>query len=143
MKTTISAKAQTVKNDWIVVDLEGKTLGRAASVIASRLRGKHKPIFTPHVDTGDFVVVINAEKLHLTGDKWKKKRYYRYTGYPGGIRSLTAEEMRDKHPERIIYAAVKGMIPKNRLGAQIMKKLKVYVGPDHPHQAQQPKYMEL
>ncbi|PLX82035.1 MAG: 50S ribosomal protein L13 [Desulfuromonas sp.] len=141
--TTIAAKATTVKQDWFVVDLEGQTLGRAAAQIASVLRGKHKPIYTPHVDTGDFVVVVNADKVKLTGNKLTQKTYYRHSGYPGGIRSITAEKLLEKKPEELIKKAVTGMLPKNKLGRKMVKKLKVYVGGDHPHSAQAPKPMEI
>lgn len=123
---------------WLLVDAEGRTLGRLASRIATLLRGKHKPVFTPHVDAGDHVVVINAEKVALTGRKLKDKVYYRHSGYPGGIRGTTAEEMLKTHPERVIEMAVQGMLPKGRLGREILRKLKVYAGPHHPHGAQQP-----
>jgi large subunit ribosomal protein L13 len=140
---TFSAKKEEVKRDWYVIDAEGKTLGRLASRIAHRLRGKHKPIFTPHVDTGDFIVVTNAEKIKLTGNKMKNKNYYRYSGYPGGLKVRTAEELLRKKPSELLHHAVKGMLPKNRLGRTLIKKLKVYAGTDHPHQAQQPKPLEL
>lgn len=123
---------------WFLVDAEGRTLGRLASRIATLLRGKHKPVFTPHVDAGDYVVVINAEKVALTGRKLKDKVYYRHSGYPGGIRGTTAEEMLKTHPERVIEMAVQGMLPKGRLGREILRKLKVYAGPHHPHEAQRP-----
>ncbi len=142
MKTE-SAKFEPEKRKWILVDADGKVLGRLASKIAFRLRGKHLPNFTPHVDIGDFVVVINAEKVRLTGKKWDQKMYYRHSGYMGGLKSTSAKKMREEHPERIIYHAVKGMLPKNRLGRKLLKKLKVYAGPDHPHQAQQPEKVEL
>jgi large subunit ribosomal protein L13 len=140
---TFSAKKEEVKRDWYVIDAEGKTLGRLASRIAHRLRGKHRPIFTPHVDTGDFIVVTNAEKIKLTGNKMKNKNYYRYSGYPGGLKVRTAEELLRKKPSELLHHAVKGMLPKNRLGRTLIKKLKVYAGTDHPHQAQQPKPLEL
>jgi large subunit ribosomal protein L13 len=140
---TFSAKKEEVKRDWYVIDAEGKTLGRLASRIAHRLRGKHKPIFTPHVDTGDFIVVTNAEKIKLTGNKMKNKNYYHYSGYPGGLKVRTAEELLRKKPSELLHHAVKGMLPKNRLGRTLIKKLKVYAGTDHPHQAQQPKPLEL
>jgi large subunit ribosomal protein L13 len=140
---TYSAKEGSVERAWWIVDLEGKTLGRVASQIASILRGKHKPEFTPHVDTGDFVVCINAEKVHLTGRKWSQKLYHRYSGFPGGLRSVSAEALRDTRPEELIRRAVHGMLPKNRLGRQLNTKLKVYVGPDHPHEAQQPQPLEI
>jgi large subunit ribosomal protein L13 len=141
MKTFI-AKNETVQRDWYVVDAEGKTLGRLAAALAYRLRGKHKPVFTPHVDTGDFVVVVNAEKIRVTGDKLAQKTYYRHSGYPGGIKSRTLGEMLERKPEDVIRKAVKGMLPRNRLARQQLTKLKVYAGPDHPHAAQQPKTME-
>ncbi len=142
MKTT-SAKFNAEERKWILVDAEGQVLGRLASQIAVRLRGKHLPNFTPHVDTGDFVVVINAEKVRLTGRKWDQKMYYRHSGYMGGLKATTAKKLNQEHPERLIQYAVKGMLPKNRLGRKLMKKLKVYKGPDHPHEAQQPEKVEL
>ncbi|NLI82706.1 MAG: 50S ribosomal protein L13 [Deltaproteobacteria bacterium] len=135
---TISAKFEPDRRKWVLVDAEEKVLGRLASQIAMRLRGKHLPEFTPHVDTGDFVVVINAEKVRLTGNKADQKIYYRHTGYMGGIRSTTARKLRQEHPERIIRFAVAGMLPKNRLGRNLLKKLKIYRGGEHPHEAQQP-----
>lgn len=140
---TYSAKAQDVERTWYVVDLEGQTVGRAATQIATLLRGKHKPTFTPHVDTGDFVVCINADKVVFTGNKLKAKLYHSHSGYPGGLKSITAEKLLEKRPEDIITAAVKGMIPKTKLGKVIMKKLKVYAGTEHPHAAQQPQPYEL
>jgi large subunit ribosomal protein L13 len=137
--STFSAKPTDIKHDWYVVDAEDITLGRLASQVAQILRGKHKPIYTPHMDTGDFVVVINAEKVRLTGTKADTKSYFRHTGFPGGQRTTSYKQMMEKYPERIIQKAVKGMVPHNRLGRQIMKKLKVYVGPEHEHAAQQPK----
>lgn len=137
---TFSAKKEEVVHDWFQIDAETETLGHLATKIAHILRGKHKPIYTPHVDTGDFIVVTNAEKIKLTGDnKLRDKQYYRHTGYPGGIRSMNAEEMLEKKPEMVIMKAVRGMLPKNRLGRQMIKKLKIYAGKDHPHMAQQPK----
>lgn len=141
--STYMAKPEEVERQWYVVDATGKTLGRLATRIAEILRGKHKTTFTPHVDTGDFVIVINAEKIHLTGNKWEQKKYYHHSGYPGGIKETTYEKLVEKKPEFIIEKAVKGMIPHNKLGRQIIKKLKVYAGPEHPHQAQQPKELEL
>lgn len=141
--TTISAKASDVVRKWYVVDLEGQTLGRAATKIAHILRGKHKAIYTPHVDTGDFIVVVNAGKLQVTGNKLAQKRYYRHSGYPGGIKEVTLQDQLAKFPERVITAAVRGMLPKNRLGRQMLKKLKVYSTPDHPHQAQMPEPLNL
>jgi large subunit ribosomal protein L13 len=132
------AKPQEVKRDWYVVDAKGKNLGRLATEVATLLRGKHKPIYTPHTDTGDFVVVINASQVELSGKKLDKKIYYRHSGYPGGLKMMTANQMRTKRPERMIELAVKGMLPKGSLGRKQAKKLKVYAGEDHPHQAQQP-----
>ena len=135
------AKKGAIEQKWVLVDAKGKTLGRLASRIAILLRGKHKPIFTPHVDTGDFVVVVNAEKVNLTGKKWQEKLYIYHTGYPGGLKSTSAEKVRNKNPERLITTAVQGMLPKNMLGKKMIKKLKVYAGEAHPHQAQQPEVM--
>ena len=135
---TLSTRPQDVVHDWIVVDASEHTLGRLAAVIAHRLRGKHKPTFTPHVDTGDFVIVINAEQINVTGNKERDKVYYRHSGYPGGIKQRTLKELRAKHPERIIELAVKGMLPRNPLGRAMFRKLKVYSGAEHPHAAQQP-----
>ena len=137
MKTFV-AKPETVKRDWYVVDAEGKTLGRLATEIARRLRGKHKPEYTPHVDTGDYIVVVNAEKVNVTGNKRKDKTYYRHTGYPGGLRSMNFETLIDHAPERVLELAVKGMLPKGPLGRAMHKKMKVYAGTQHPHAAQQP-----
>lgn len=142
MKTYVTKPADVERN-WYVVDAEGHTLGRLASRIAATLRGKHKPIYSPSVDTGDYVIVVNAEKIAVTGQRMDKKIYYRHTGYPGGIRTLTLREQLEKHPTRALELAVKGMLPKNALGRKMLKKLKVYAGPDHPHQAQQPVEMEL
>lgn len=130
-------------HDWYVVDASRYTLGRLASAIAPRLRGKHKPQYTPHVDTGDYIIVINAEKVRVTGRKEEDKIYYRHSGYPGGIKSQTLKEMREKHPERIIELAVKGMLPRNPLGRAVARKLKVYKGGEHPHSAQQPQEMSV
>ncbi len=135
-KYTYSAKRSDNKNKWLIVDAKDAVLGRLSTVIASRLRGKHNPLFTPHTDMGDSVVVINAEKVILTGNKLKQKTYYRHSGYMGGIKSITAEKLLEKTPENLIRFAVKGMLPKNRLGTKLFKKLKVYSGPDHPHKAQ-------
>ena len=135
------AKKGAIEQKWLLVDARGKTLGRLASRIAILLRGKHKPIFTPHVDAGDFVVVVNAEKVNLTGKKWQEKLYIYHTGYPGGLKSTSAEKVRNKNPERLITTAVQGMLPKNKLGKKMIKKLKVYAGEAHPHQAQQPEVM--
>lgn len=140
---TFMANAQNVERKWYVVDAEGKTLGRLATEVATLLRGKHKPIYTPHVDCGDYVIVINAEKVELTGDKWNKKLYYRHSGHPGGLKVRTANEIREKYPERLIELAVKGMLPHNRLGRQMFKKLFVYTGNEHPHAAQKPEVYEL
>lgn len=137
------AKASTVDRKWYVVDAEGQTLGRMASQIAHILRGKHKPIYTPHVDTGDFVIVVNADKINVTGNKGTQKMYRRHSGYPGGLKSITFNEMMDKDPTRAIYFAVKGMLPHNRLGRAMLKKLKVYAGPDHPHAAQMPEELKI
>lgn len=135
---TLHSKSDAVQRRWYIVDAEDKVLGRLATRIAQVLRGKHKPIFSPHLDTGDFVIVINAEKVRLTGKKAEQKQYFRHTGYPGGGRFTTFEEMRAKHPDRIISHAVKGMLPHGPLGRRQLRKLKVYPGPDHPHQAQLP-----
>ncbi len=142
MSTSIAKKADLQK-DWYVVDLEDKVLGRAATEIARVLRGKHKAIFTPSVDTGDFVIVVNADKVRLTGNKLSQKVYYRHSGYPGGIKSVTAGKLLEQQPDEVIRKAVKGMLPKNKLGRQMYKKLKVYCSSDHPHQAQQPKELKL
>jgi len=139
---TYSAKKGEVERSWYIIDAENKVLGRIATKIAAILRGKHKPVFTPHMDTGDFVVVINAKKVHLTGRKLDNKIYYRHTGYPGGLKSMTAEEMLKKKPENIIKLAVQGMLPKNKLGRKQLTKLKVYSGSNHPHKAQTPKVLE-
>ncbi len=140
---TYTARAEDIKQEWFLVNAEGKTLGRLASEIAQVLRGKHKPIYTPHLDCGDFVIVVNAEKVRVTGRKLDQKMYYRHTGYPGGIKSISLRNQLQKHPERVLEAAVRGMLPKNRLGRKMFKKLKVYAGNSHPHQAQQPKVLEL
>ena len=142
MKSYI-AKPQEVERKWYVLDAEGKTLGRLATEAASILRGKRKPIYTPHVDTGDYVIVINAEKIEVTGKKRKEKIYKRHTGYPGGLREITFEKLQAKKPDEIIRHAVKGMLPKGPLGRQMYKKLKVYAGPEHNHAAQQPKALEI
>lgn len=143
MKTTVSAKEQDVQHDWYVIDAQGQTLGRLATRVAIILRGKNKAIFTPHVDCGDYVVVVNAEKVHVTGRKMLQKKYYRHSSYPGGLKEVTLRDQLQKFPNRVLEAAVRGMLPKNRLGRQMFKKLKVYAGPTHPHQAQQPKSIEL
>ncbi len=137
------AKKEDVQRSWYLVDAENKVLGRLATELAKILRGKNKPDFTPHVDTGDYIVVINAEKVNLTGNKLKDKIYYRHSGYPGGIKSMTAENLKAKRPEDLIRLAVKGMLPRNRLGRKVFKKLKVYAGAEHPHQAQQPKPIDI
>ena len=142
MKTFV-AKEQDVNKKWYLVDAKNKVLGRLATEIAMRLRGKHKPIFTPHADTGDFVVVVNADKVALTGKKWRDKRYYHYTGYIGGLKQITADKLREKKPTEILIHAVKGMLPKNSLGRRQLKKLKVYAGPEHPHEAQQAEVLEI
>jgi large subunit ribosomal protein L13 len=143
MTTTVSAKPAEVRREWYVVDADGKTLGRLASEIARRLKGKHKPIFTPHVDTGDYVIVVNAGKVRVTGNKLKDKMYYRHTGYVGNMKSISLEKQLDQHPERVIETAVRGMLPRNPLGRAMMKKLRVFGGAEHPHTAQQPKPLEL
>jgi large subunit ribosomal protein L13 len=142
MKTYVATPTDR-QRDWLVVDAEGQTLGRLATRIADALRGKRKPEYTPHIDTGDFVVVINAEKIHVTGNKLEQKRYWRHSGYPGGIKSRTLAEMLDRRPEEVIRKAVKGMLPRNRLARRQLTKLKVYAGPDHPHAAQKPQPMEI
>ena len=140
---TVSAKPETVKQDWYVVDASGKTLGRLASELARRLRGKHKPVYTPHVDTGDYLVVINAEKIVVTGNKLKDKMYHRFTGYIGNIKSESLGQALAAHPERVIETGVKGMLPKNPLGRAMYRKLKVYKGSEHPHSAQQPQALDF
>jgi len=141
--TTVSAKPAEVRRDWYVVDASGKTLGRLASEIAHRLRGKHKPEYTPHVDTGDYIVVVNAEKIRVTGNKLRDKMYHRHTGYIGNMKSINLEKLLGTHPERAIEHAVKGMLPKNPLGRAMFRKLKVYAGPEHRHQAQQPSALDI
>jgi large subunit ribosomal protein L13 len=136
---TYSAKPGEITREWYLVDAEGKTLGRLATQIADTLRGKRKPQYTPHVDTGDFVIVVNAEKIQVTGNKLDQKRYYRHSGYPGGLRSRTLREQLDRRPTEVLRVAVKGMLPKNRLARQQITKLKIYAGPEHPHEAQNPK----
>lgn len=143
MKTTVSAKPESVQRDWFVVDAENKTLGRISTEIAHRLRGKHKPTYTPHVDTGDYIVVINAEKVKVTGKKSTDKMYYRHTGYPGGLKGCNFETLQAAFPERIIQQSVKGMLPKNALGRAMFEKLKVYAGTEHPHAAQQPIKLDI
>lgn len=142
MKTFV-AKEAGIDKKWYLVDAENKVLGRLASQIARRLRGKHKPVFTPHADTGDFIVVINAEKVTMTGAKSGQKIYYRHSGYVGGLKEITAEKLLEKKPERLIRSAVKGMLPKNSLGRRQLKKLKVYAGSEHPHEAQKPEKLEI
>ncbi len=140
---TFSAKGHEVRRDWFIVDATDLILGRAAAKIAHRLRGKHKPEFTPHVDTGDYIVVINADKLRVTGNKALDKKYYRHSGYPGGISETNFTDLQTKHPERVLEKAVKGMLPKGPLGYAMIKKMKVYAGATHPHAAQQPKALEI
>jgi large subunit ribosomal protein L13 len=140
---TFTQKQAEIERDWYVVDAAGETLGRLASKIAPILKGKHKPSYTPHLDCGDFVVIVNAEKVRVTGRKLDQKFYHRHSGYPGGLTSISLKDQLDKHPERVLEAAIRGMLPKNRLGRRMIKKLKVYAGSAHPHQAQQPKPLEL
>ena len=140
---TFSAKADEVKRDWYVVDASEKVLGRLATEIARRLRGKHKAEYTPHVDTGDYIIVTNAEKVMVTGRKFKEKIYYNHSGFPGGIKSITFNKLQEKNPTRIIERAVKGMLPRNPLGREMYRKLKIYTGAEHPHDAQQPKTLEI
>ena len=140
---TYSAKAETVERDWFLIDADGKTLGRLATEVARRLRGKHKAVYTPHVDTGDYIVVINADKVQVTGNKASGKKYYDYSGFIGGMKEFSFEEMRANKPEQVIERAVKGMLPKNPLGRAMAKKLKIYAGPEHKHSAQQPKVLEI
>ena len=141
--TTVSAKPAEVRRDWYIIDAEGKTLGRMASEIARRLKGKHKPIYTPHLDTGDYIVVVNAEKLRVTGNKLQDKMYHHHTGYVGNLKSISLGKLLEKAPERVLQNAVKGMLPRNPLGRAMFRKLKVYAGPEHPHQAQQPKPLDI
>ncbi|GKV55087.1 50S ribosomal protein L13 [Sporosarcina sp. NCCP-2222] len=143
MRTTFMAKGHEVERKWLVVDAEGQTLGRLASEVAAILRGKHKPTFTPNVDTGDHVIIINADKIHLTGNKLHDKIYYRHSNHPGGIKSRTALEMRTNYPTKMLELAIKGMLPKGPLGRQTIKKLHVYAGAEHPHTAQKPEAYEL
>ncbi|NOY16265.1 MAG: 50S ribosomal protein L13 [Gammaproteobacteria bacterium] len=140
---TISAKPETVQHDWYLVDATDKVLGRLATEVARRLRGKHKPIYTPHVDTGDYIVIINAEKIRVTGNKENNKMYYRHSGFPGGIKSVNLKTMRAKYPDRIIMSAVRGMMPKGPLGRSMLSKLRIYNGTEHNHMAQQPKILEI
>lgn len=143
MRTTYMAKPNEVERKWYVIDAAGQTLGRLASQAAALIRGKHKPQFTPHVDTGDFVIIVNADKVRLTGKKLLNKKYYRHSGHPGGLKVTTAGDMLKNNPARMVELAVHGMLPKNRLGERLKLKLKVYAGPDHPHQAQNPQVYEL
>lgn len=143
MKTTFMANPSTIERKWFVVDAEGKTLGRLAAEVAKVLRGKNKPTFTPHVDTGDHVIVVNAEKIRLTGKKLTDKEYFRHSGYLGGVTIVKANEMLAKHPERVVEMAVRGMLPKNSLGEKVYSKLHVYAGPEHPHAAQQPEVLDF
>ena len=140
---TFSAKAENVDRKWLLVDAAGLTLGRLASEVAHRLRGKHKPEYTPHVDTGDYIVIINAEKVRVTGNKQEGKIYYRHTGYPGGIKQTSFKEMIERRPERVLEIAIRGMLPKNPLGRDVLRKLKVYAGAEHPHVAQSPEIINL
>jgi len=142
-KYTYSANQADFQGKWYVVDASGAVLGRLASAVAARLRGKHNPLFTPHVDTGDFIVVINADKIRLTGRKWVQKLYHRHTGYIGGLKTASARELLEKRPEELVRRAVKGMLPKNKLGSRLYTKLKVYAGGEHPHQAQQPESLQV
>ncbi len=141
--TTYTAKTAEVKRDWFIVDASNKVLGRLATQIATRLRGKHKPEYTPHIDTGDYIVVVNAEKIAVTGNKRTDKKYYSHSGYPGGIKEVSFEKLQAEKPERIIHTAVKGMLPKGPLGRAMLLKLKIYAGPDHKHAAQQPQPLEI
>jgi len=143
VEKTYVTKKEDVQQEWYVVDATGQTLGRLASRVARILRGKHKPIYSPAVDTGDYVIVVNAEKIHVTGHKLDQKIYYRHSGYPGGLKEITLRNLLQKHPTRVIEHAVRGMLPKNRLGRRMFKKLKIYAGPDHPHEAQRPKPLGL
>lgn len=140
---TYMQRPEDANHDWLIVDATDKILGRLATEVANRLRGKHKPEFTNHVDGGDFVVVVNADKIKVTGNKLDKKMYYKHTGYPGGIKSRSLKEMQEKNPELVIFNAVRGMLPKNRLSRQVIKKLKVYAGSEHPHEAQAPKTLDI
>ena len=142
-KYTYSAKDTDNQGRWCLVDAENAILGRLASTVAARLRGKHNPLFTPHADTGDWIIVINADKVALTGRKWDQKNYYRHSGYIGGLKTVTAKKLMEKRPEDLIRFAVKGMLPKNKLGRKLFKKLKVYSGNQHPHEAQQPEILEV
>ena len=143
MKRTYVTKPEDIQRDWYVVDARGQTLGRLASEIARIIRGKHKPIYSPSADVGDYVIVVNADQVHVTGRKLDDKKYYRHSGYPGGLKEISLRRMLEEHPTRVVEHAVRGMLPKNRLGRKMFKKLKVYAGPEHPHEAQQPKPLEL
>ena len=143
MKRTYVTKPEDIQRKWYVVDAKGQTLGRLASEVAQVVRGKHKPIYTPAADVGDYVIVVNAEKVHVTGRKLDQKKYYRHSGYPGGLKEISLRRMLEERPTRVIELAVRGMLPKNRLGRKMIKKLKVYAGADHPHEAQQPEPLEL
>jgi large subunit ribosomal protein L13 len=143
VKRTYVTKPEDIQRDWYVVDATGQTLGRLASKVAQLVRGKHKPVYSPSADVGDYVIVINADKVHVTGRKLDQKMYYRHSGYPGGLKEVSLRTMLEEHPTRVVEHAVRGMLPKNRLGRAMFKKLKVYAGPDHPHEAQQPKPLEL
>lgn len=143
MKKTYVTKPEDIERNWYVVDASGQTLGRLASEVAQVVRGKHKPIYSPSVDVGDYVIVINAERIHVTGKKRDEKIYYRHSGYPSGLKEVPLGRMLEEHPTRVIRRAVKGMLPKNRLGRKMLKKLKVYAGPEHPHEAQQPEPLEF
>ena len=140
---TFTAKTAEIERRWYVIDADGQTLGRLASKIAPILRGKHKPTFTPHLDCGDFVIVVNVEKVHVTGRKLDQKFYYRHSEYPGGLRSVNLRDQLERHPDRVLLSAVRGMLPKNKLGRQMIKKLKLYAGTDHPHQAQKPERLQV
>lgn len=140
---TYSPTPKDIQHEWFVVDAKDKTLGRLATEVARILRGKHKPIYAPHMDTGDYVIIINCEKIRVTGDKLDSKMYYRHSGYPGGLKSDTLRQQLDRYPERVLHAAVRGMLPKNKLGRRMIKKLKIYAGDKHPHQAQQPKVLDI
>jgi large subunit ribosomal protein L13 len=142
MKTTFVSK-ETVDRKWYVIDAKGLVVGRLAVEVAKRLRGKHKASYTPHIDTGDYIIIVNADKVRFSGNKLENKMYYRHSGYPGGLKSITAKKLLQSKPERVLEHAVKGMLPKNRLGRRMLKKMKVYTGPDHPHQAQQPQVLTL
>ena len=143
VQKTYATTPDVIQRRWWVVDAKGQTLGRVASKVAPLLRGTHKPYFTPHLDTGDYVIIVNADKIHVTGKRMDQKTYYRHSGYPGGLKSLTLRELMDKYPTRALRYAIKGMLPKGPLGRRMFKKLKIYASADHPHQAQQPQMLEL